>query len=158
MLFRSLEIILACYSSCGGSGVITNIVISVPLGFFGGIGAASKAGILVKGGNYLEAVAKMTCVVFDKTGTLTKGEFKVSEINPVGITAEELLEIAAAAEIYSTHPIAQSIKDSYGKSPDAKNVSDVEEVPGKGVKAVVSSRSEERRVGKECRSRWSPYH
>lgn len=116
------------------------LVISVPLGFFGGIGAASKAGILVKGGNYLEAVAKMTCVVFDKTGTLTKGEFKVSEINPVGITAEELLEIAAAAEIYSTHPIAQSIKDSYGKSPDAKNVSDVEEVPGKGVKAVVGGK------------------
>ena len=86
------------------------LVISVPLGFFGGIGAASRIGILVKGSNYLEALAEMSTIVFDKTGTLTKGEFKVSGINAVGCSEKELLEVAAYSESYSTHPIAESIK------------------------------------------------
>lgn len=91
------------------------LVISVPLGFFGGIGAASKLGVLVKGSNYLEAVSKMTTIVFDKTGTLTKGEFRVTEIFPQGMEREKLLELAALAEGYSTHPIANSIREAYGK-------------------------------------------
>lgn len=91
------------------------LVISVPMGFFGGIGAASRLGVLVKGSNYLEAVSEMTTIVFDKTGTLTKGEFKVTEILPQGCSEEELLELAALGEGYSNHPIAGSIKEAYGK-------------------------------------------
>lgn len=89
------------------------LVISVPLSFFGGIGAASRIGVLVKGSNYLEAVSELDTVVFDKTGTLTKGEFKVTELHPTGISEDELLELAAYAENYSTHPIAESIREAY---------------------------------------------
>lgn len=113
------------------------LVISVPLGFFGGIGAASKIGVLVKGSNYLEAVAEMTTIVFDKTGTLTKGEFKVSELKPSNCTEAELLEIAALGEGYSTHPIANSIKEAYAKNIDMNRVSDAEEEAGHGVNVKI---------------------
>ena len=116
------------------------LVISVPLGFFAGIGAASKIGILVKGSNYLEAVAEMTTIVFDKTGTLTKGEFKVTEILPQGCRTEELLELAALGEEYSNHPIAGSIKAAYGKTIDMNRVSDAEEIAGHGIRALIDSR------------------
>lgn len=109
------------------------LVISVPLGFFGGIGASSKIGVLVKGSNYLEAVAEMTTIVFDKTGTLTKGEFKVQEILPEGCTQEELLELAALGEGYSTHPIASSIKEAYGKEADVSRIGQAEEIAGHGI-------------------------
>ena len=116
------------------------LVISVPLSFFGGIGGASRAGILVKGGNYLEVLARADTVVLDKTGTLTRGEFRVSGIHPVSITAEELLAMAAHAEMYSTHPIARSIVEAYGKDPDSHRVSQTEEIAGHGVHAVVDGR------------------
>ncbi len=109
------------------------LVISVPLGFFGGIGAASKIGVLVKGSNYLEAVAEMTTIVFDKTGTLTKGEFKVQEILPVGCSEEELLEMAALGEGYSTHPIAASIREAYGREADLNRVGQAKEIAGQGI-------------------------
>ncbi len=109
------------------------LVISVPLGFFGGIGAASKIGVLVKGSNYLEAVAEMTTIVFDKTGTLTKGEFRVTELKPQNCTEAELLEMAAMGEGYSNHPIAGSIKEANGKQIDMGRVSDAEEEAGHGV-------------------------
>lgn len=109
------------------------LVISVPLGFFGGIGAASKIGVLVKGSNYLEAVAEMTTIVFDKTGTLTKGEFKVQEVCPEGCIKEELMELAALGEAYSNHPIAGSIKEAYGKEPDMSRVGQAEEIAGHGI-------------------------
>ena len=105
------------------------LVISIPLSFFGGIGAASACGILVKGSNYLEAMSETKYVVFDKTGTLTKGVFDVTGIYPgQGFTEEELLEYAAYAESYSSHPISKSLKNAYGKELDASNVSDVEEI------------------------------
>lgn len=106
------------------------LVISVPLAYFAGIGGASSRGILVKGSNYLEALAKTKTVVFDKTGTLTKGVFKVTEVAPVGITEEELVFLAATAEAYSTHPIALSLRESCASSdkPDA-----VEEISGEGI-------------------------
>lgn len=114
------------------------LVISVPLGFFGGIGAASKIGVLVKGSNYLEAVAEMTTIVFDKTGTLTRGEFKVTDMQPAnGCSSEELLELAALGEGYSTHPIAGSIREAYGKDPDLGRVSDVEEIAGHGIQTKI---------------------
>ena len=113
------------------------LVISVPLGFFGGIGAASKIGVLVKGSNYLEAVAEMTTIVFDKTGTLTKGEFKVSELKPANCTEAELLELAALGEGYSTHPIANSIKEAYAQNIDMNCVSDAEEEAGHGVNVKI---------------------
>lgn len=91
------------------------LVISIPLSFFGGIGGASKIGVLVKGSNYLESLASAETVVFDKTGTLTKGAFAVSELHPVNVQKERLLELAAYAEDYSTHPISLSIKKAYGK-------------------------------------------
>ncbi len=116
------------------------LVISVPLGFFGGIGAASKLGVLVKGSNYLEAVAEMTTIVFDKTGTLTKGEFKVQEILPQGCTKEALLELAALGESYSNHPIAASIAEAYGKEPDSGRVTDAEEIAGHGVRAIIDGK------------------
>ncbi len=109
------------------------LVISVPLGFFGGIGAASRIGVLVKGSNYLEAVAEMTTIVFDKTGTLTKGEFKVQEILPKGISKEALLEMAALGEGYSTHPIAGSIREAYGRELDMSRIGQAEEIAGRGV-------------------------
>lgn len=117
------------------------LVISIPLSFFGGIGAASTCGILVKGSNYLEAMSETKYVVFDKTGTLTKGVFDVTGIYPgQGFTEEELLEYAAYAESYSSHPISKSLKNAYGKELDASNVSDVEEISGHGVTAKVNGR------------------
>lgn len=121
------------------------LVISVPLGFFGGIGASSKIGILVKGSNYLEAVAEMTTIVFDKTGTLTKGEFKVSEVLPSAeknntIGKEELLEIAAYGERYSNHPIANSIREAYGKTLSMERVTDTEEIAGHGIHTFIDGR------------------
>ena len=121
------------------------LVISVPLGFFGGIGASSKIGILVKGSNYLEAVAEMTTIVFDKTGTLTKGEFKVSEVQPSAdknntIGKEELLEIAAYGEGYSNHPIANSIREAYGKTLSMGRVTDTEEIAGHGIHTFIDGR------------------
>ncbi len=114
------------------------LVISVPLSYFGGIGGASKAGILVKGSNYLEALSKAEIVVFDKTGTLTKGNFALAEQAPAeGVAAQELLECAALAESYSTHPIAQSIRAAYGEELDLSRVQDVREISGKGVLAQV---------------------
>ena len=116
------------------------LVISVPLGFFGGIGAASRSGILVKGGNYLEAVSSLTTVVFDKTGTLTKGEFKVSKVQAVNCSYEELLETAALAECFSNHPIAVSIREAYGKPINAQRVSNSGETAGHGVSADVDGK------------------
>jgi len=116
------------------------LVISIPLSFFGGIGGASKKGILVKGGNYLEALANAEVIVFDKTGTLTKGVFKVQEISPVNMSEEELLKYAAYAENFSNHPISISIKDAYGEELDSELISEVEEIPGEGVSAKVSGK------------------
>ena len=114
------------------------IVISVPLGFFAGIGGASRVGILVKGSAYVEALSRPYAVVFDKTGTLTKGSFVVTEFNSVGISKEELIEISAKAEAYSNHPIALSIKKAYGKPIDNHEISDVEEIAGNGVKVLLN--------------------
>ncbi len=114
------------------------IVISVPLGFFAGIGGASRVGILVKGSAYVEALSRPYAVVFDKTGTLTKGSFVVTEFNSVGISKEELIEISAKAEAYSNHPIALSIKKAYGKPIDNHEISDVEELAGNGVKVLLN--------------------
>ncbi|MDF2513538.1 MAG: cadmium-translocating P-type ATPase [Herbinix sp.] len=116
------------------------LVISIPLSFFGGIGGASKSGVLVKGSNYLEALAATEVIVFDKTGTLTKGSFAVSSIQPEDMTADELLEIAAYAEDYSNHPIAVSIKKAFGRDVDTTRISDVEEIAGHGVKAVINGK------------------
>ena len=116
------------------------LVISIPLSFFGGIGGASKIGVLVKGSNYLEAVAEMTTIVFDKTGTLTRGEFRVTEIHPEKGTEAELLELAALGEGYSNHPIANSIREAYGKTIDMNRVSDAEEVAGHGVSVAVDGK------------------
>lgn len=114
------------------------LVISVPMGFFGGIGAASRIGVLVKGSNYLEAVAEMDTIVFDKTGTLTKGEFKVSDVKAAGeITDAELLELAALGEGYSNHPIAESIRNAYGKALDMDRVNNSEEIAGHGIHARI---------------------
>ena len=116
------------------------LVISVPLSFFGGIGGASKNGILVKGGNYLEVLAKTELVVFDKTGTLTRGVFNVTAIHPDHCGEAQLLELAALAESYSDHPISRSLKEAYGKELDASRVSKVEELSGRGVRATVDGR------------------
>lgn len=116
------------------------LVISVPLSFFGGIGGASKSGVLVKGSNYLEALAKTEMVVFDKTGTLTKGSFAVSEMHSDKMTSPELLELAAYAEDYSNHPIAQSIKKAFGRTIDSTRIKDIEEIAGHGVKSVIDGK------------------
>lgn len=116
------------------------LVISIPLSFFGGIGGASKKGILVKGSNYLEALAQTEIVVFDKTGTLTKGVFNVQEIHPEGVSKEELLELTAYVESYSNHPISLSLKRAYGKEIDNGRISDVEEISGHGVIATVDGK------------------
>jgi Cd2+/Zn2+-exporting ATPase len=113
------------------------LVISVPLTFFGGIGGASKAGVLVKGSNYLEALAQTEIVVFDKTGTLTQGVFNVTAIHPGECDQAKLLEVAALAENWSSHPIARSLREAYGKDVDESRVANVEEVAGRGVKADV---------------------
>lgn len=117
------------------------LVISIPLSFFGGIGGASAQGILVKGGNYLELLAKTETVVFDKTGTLTQGVFEVSALHPApGVTEAELLEAAALAELHSGHPIAQSLRRALGGEADPGRVTDVQEIPGHGVSALVDGR------------------
>jgi Cd2+/Zn2+-exporting ATPase len=128
-LFRALTfLVISC--PCA-------LVISVPLSFFGGIGGASKCGVLVKGSNYLEALADAEVVVFDKTGTLTKGTFAVSEVHAEIIDGKTLLELAAYAEDSSNHPISVSIKKAYGKAIDSARVEKVEERPGHGVKALI---------------------
>lgn len=111
------------------------LVISVPLSFFGGLGAASKNGILMKGSNYLEAVSTLETVVFDKTGTLTTGKFQVTGVETAGMEREELLKIAAMGEYYSNHPIAVSVKEAFGKPVSADDIEDVEEISGQGVHA-----------------------
>lgn len=116
------------------------LVISIPLSFFGGIGGASRMGILVKGSNYLEALAKTKTIVFDKTGTLTQGVFEVSSLHPAGCTEAQLLETAALAECYSSHPISQSLRKAYGKPVDQSRVSEVNEVGGHGLTALVDGR------------------
>lgn len=116
------------------------LVISIPLSFFGGVGGASKKGVLVKGSNYLEALAETEIVVFDKTGTLTKGVFNVQEIHPEGVSKEELLELTAHAESYSNHPISLSLKRAYSKEIDNGRISDVEEISGHGVIATVDGK------------------
>lgn len=116
------------------------LVISIPLSFFGGIGGASSKGILIKGSNYLEILAKAGVVVFDKTGTMTRGVFEVTQICPENISKEELLYYAAHAESYSTHPISKSLKDAYGKDVQREKVSDVEEISGHGVIAKVDGK------------------
>lgn len=117
------------------------LVISIPLSFFGGIGGASKQGILVKGSNYLEALAQAGVVVFDKTGTLTQGQFSVTAIHPQGMSEGELLELAALAEQFSTHPISRSIVAAWGGVPDQERVSQVEEMAGHGVRAAIDGRT-----------------
>lgn len=113
------------------------LVISVPLGYFCGIGAASRMGILVKGGNYLEALGSADTVVFDKTGTLTEGRFDVVSVHPVGCTGEELLRMAAEAESVSNHPVSESLRRAHGEEIGSDRVSESEEIPGKGIHAVI---------------------
>ena len=113
------------------------LVISVPLGFFAGIGGASKHGILIKGACYIEALSNPDSVVFDKTGTLTKGTFKVTEIHPEGLTEQELLKMCAHAENYSSHPIALSLKEAYGEKIDSEKIKEIEEIAGNGIKANI---------------------
>jgi Cd2+/Zn2+-exporting ATPase len=117
------------------------LVISIPLSFFGGIGGASRKGILVKGGNYLEALGKLDIVVFDKTGTLTRGVFEVEKAHPgPGFTAPQLMELAAGAEAYSSHPIAASIRRAFGGEIDKSRISGYEEIPGRGVRALLDAK------------------
>lgn len=116
------------------------LVVSIPLGFFGGIGAASRVGVLVKSSGILETLAKPSVVVFDKTGTLTKGRFTVSGVYPIGISERELLSVAALAESYSSHPIARSICDFYSAEPDRSRVCDVKELSGYGIRACVDGK------------------
>lgn len=117
------------------------LVVSVPLTFFGGIGAASKAGILIKGSSYMDALAKADTVVFDKTGTLTKGVFEVTTLHPEEMDEKELLHLAAHVERYSTHPIAVSLRAAFGNEADGCAVESVEEVAGQGIRAVVNGRT-----------------
>lgn len=116
------------------------LVISIPLSFFGGIGGASKIGILIKGSNYLEGLAKSEIIVFDKTGTLTEGVFEVQKIEAVGITEEKLIRYAALAESFSNHPIAQSVKKAYGKKIDYKLVTSTNELTGLGIESIIEDR------------------
>lgn len=117
------------------------LVISIPLGFFGGIGGASKIGVLVKGSNYLEALSNTEIMVLDKTGTLTEGVFEVQQINPIDISKEDLIKYATYAESFSNHPIAISLKKAYGKEIVNKKVSETQELPGLGVRAVIEGES-----------------
>lgn len=128
-LYRALSFLVA---SCPCA-----LVISIPLTFFAGIGGAGKEGILVKGSNYLEALAQTTCVVMDKTGTLTKGTFTVAEIHTSGLAKEDIIEYAALAESASSHPISKSLRQAYGKDIDRGRVSDIRELAGRGVTAIV---------------------
>ena len=113
------------------------LAISVPLSFFSGIGAASKKGILIKGSNYLESLSKVKTMVMDKTGTLTKGNFAVSHITSFGISKEEVLELAAKMERYSSHPIGLCIKEAYGKPVERDDLVDIQEMAGKGICATL---------------------
>ena len=116
------------------------LVVSIPLSFFGGIGASSSIGVLVKGSNYLEALSNTEIVVCDKTGTLTEGVFKVQKIEAISISNEELLKYAAYAEIFSNHPIALSLKEAYGKKIDSKSITDIKEISGNGVFAKIDGK------------------
>ena len=131
-LYRSLSFLVV---SCPCA-----LVISIPLSFFGGIGGASKMGILIKGSNYLESLANTEVVVFDKTGTLTEGVFEVQKIHSVNFPEKELLEIAAHAENYSNHPIAQSVKNAYGKEISKEKIKNMQEIHGKGILCVVNEK------------------
>ncbi|MFT4104304.1 MAG: heavy metal translocating P-type ATPase [Lacrimispora sp.] len=122
------------------------LVISVPLSFFGGLGAASKQGILMKGSNYLEAMASLETVVFDKTGTLTNGKFKVTEVEPVEGSSEDLLKLAAYGEFHSNHPIALSVKEAYGKDVDESKIGLAEEIAGYGIRAEIEDGGKTRNV------------
>ena len=117
------------------------LVVSVPLSFFGGIGGASRQGVLIKGANYLEALAGVDTVVFDKTGTLTKGSFAVNASHPTNISGDELLDIAAAAESYSTHPVAESIINAHNGHIDKERIGGVSELAGKGIKALIDGKT-----------------
>lgn len=117
------------------------LVVSIPLSFFAGIGGASRQGVLVKGSNYLEALAEVDTVVFDKTGTLTKGVFQVSAIHADQLNRKELLHLAAHVERYSTHPIAESLRNAYGNEADGCNVENVEEIAGQGIRAQVNGKT-----------------
>lgn len=117
------------------------LVISIPLSFFGGIGGASKIGILIKGSNYLEALSKTEIVVFDKTGTLTKGVFEVQKVKAVGISEEELLKVVAYSENYSNHPIAKSVKEAYGKEIDENQITKTEELSGFGISTIIGEKN-----------------
>lgn len=137
------------------------LVISVPLSFFGGIGGASRQGILVKGGNYLEVLANTEIVVFDKTGTLTKGVFNVTAIHPEEYSESGLLEMAALAESYSDHPISRSLKEAWGQELDASRVGEVEELSGRGVRAQVDGKTVCAGNGKlmeDIGVKWRPCH
>lgn len=137
------------------------LVVSVPLSFFGGIGGASRNGVLVKGGNYLEILSNAEIVVFDKTGTLTKGVFNVTAIHPDKCTEGELLDLAAHAELYSDHPISRSIKEAYGLAPDSKRVANVEELSGRGVRAVIDGKTVcagNDKLMDEIGVKWHPCH
>ena len=115
------------------------LVISIPLSFFGGIGGASKMGILIKGSNYLEQLANTEIIVFDKTGTLTEGVFEVQKVNPIDISEEELLKIVAYSENYSNHPISLSVKKAYGKEIDEKQIIKTQEISGFGIVAKIGN-------------------
>lgn len=137
------------------------LVISVPLSFFGGIGGASRCGILIKGGNYLEILAKAEIVVFDKTGTLTKGVFNVTAIHPEIISEEKLIELAAYAEAYSTHPISRSIREAFNAEVDKSRISDVKELSGRGVSAVIDGKrvyAGNDKLMEEIGVSWHPCH
>ena len=137
------------------------LVISVPLSFFGGIGGASRDGILVKGGNYLERLAHTSVVVFDKTGTLTRGVFNVTAIHPERISSARLLELAALAESYSDHPISRSIRDAYNQEPDLSRVSDAQELPGRGVRVQIDGSTVcvgNSKLMEEIGVQWHPCH
>lgn len=137
------------------------LVISVPLTFFGGIGGASRQGVLVKGSNYLEALARTETVVFDKTGTLTRGVFNVTAIHPDECSEARLLELAALAESYSTHPIARSLREAYGLDIEEGRVTGVEELAGRGVKAEVDGQPVyvgNDRLMEEVGASWHPCH
>ena len=137
------------------------LVISVPLSFFGGIGGASRAGILVKGGNYLEVLAKTEIVVFDKTGTLTQGVFNVTVIHPDHCDQSQLLELAALAEASSDHPISRSLLEAWGQLPDRSRVTQAEELSGRGVRAVVDGKvicAGNDKLMEEIGVTWHPCH
>lgn len=131
-IYRGL-IFLVAASPCG-------LLVSVPLAFLGGIGAASRQGVLIKGSNFLEALSKTETFVFDKTGTLTEGVFRVKEVCPKSVTAEELLELTAYGEAYSSHPISGSLREAYGKPIDQTRIQSVKEFPGAGLQAVVDGK------------------